>query len=232
MRIVRSIVIASFVLGAAIAGPTTAARAELVLSQLVVELTPGDHGRSDIEIWNDDRERAYVAAEPRLVVNPGTPSESRRDNPDPEKLGLLVSPSRMILEPGQRRLLRIAAIAPPSDREQVYRVTVRPVVGELSAAGSGLKVLVGYDVLVLVRPKEMHAHVSGSRQGGKLILKNDGNVSVELVDGKRCDSAGSGCSDLPGARLYAGAEKVFDVKAGGQVQYKLKVGPRLIPVKF
>lgn len=232
MRAVRAFAIAALMTGAAIAVPTTAARAELVLSQLVVELTPGDRSRSDIEIWNDDPERAYVAAEPRLVINPGTPSESRREDPDPEKLGLLVSPPRMILEPGQRRLLRIAAIAPPADREQVYRVTVKPVVGELSAPASGLKVLVGYDVLVLVRPKDISPHVSGSREGGKLILRNDGNVSVELVDGKRCDDAGNICSDLPGARLYAGAEKTFDVKAGGQVQYKLKVGPRLVPVRF
>jgi P pilus assembly chaperone PapD len=128
--------------------------------------------------------------------------------------------------------LRIAAIAPPSDRERVYRVTVKPVVGELSAPGSGLKVLVGYDVLVLVRPRDMKPHVSGTRAGGRLILKNDGNVSVELVDGKSCDPAGHSCSDLPAARLYAGATKSFGVKAGDQVQYKLKIGARLIPVKF
>ena len=219
-------------MGAWIGTPTTAARAELALSQLVVELAPGDHGRTDIEIWNNDPDRAYVSAEPREVLNPGTPSESRREDPDPEKVGLLVSPSRMILEPGQRRLLRIAAIAPPSDRERVYRVTVKPVVGELSAQGSGLKVLIGYDVLVLVRPREISPHVSGSREGDFLTLRNDGNVSIELVDGKRCDDAGSACSDLPGARLYAGAEKTVDVKAGGQVQYKLKVGSRLIPVRF
>lgn len=232
MRAVRAFAIAGLMTGAAIAVPTTAARAELALSQLVVELAPGDHGRTDIEIWNNDPDRAYVSAEPREVLNPGTPSESRREDPDPEKVGLLVSPSRMILEPGQRRLLRIAAIAPPSDRERVYRVTVKPVVGELSAKGSGLKVLIGYDVLVLVRPREISPHVSGSREGDFLTLRNDGNVSIELVDGKRCDDARSACSDLPGARLYAGAEKTVDVKAGGQVQYKLKVGPRLIPVRF
>jgi P pilus assembly chaperone PapD len=215
-----------------ILGPASPAGAELLLSQLVVELAPGDHSRSDIEIWNNDSGRAYVATEPREVLNPGTPAESRREDPDPEKLGLLVSPSRMILDPGQRRLLRIAAIAPPSDRERVYRVTVKPVVGELSAPGSGLKVLVGYDVLVLVRPRDMKPHVSGTRAGGRLILKNDGNVSVELVDGTSCNPAGNSCSDLPAARLYAGAEKAVGVTAGARVQYKLKVGATIIPVHF
>lgn len=228
----RNCAIAALIACGSVLAPATAARAELTLSQLVVELTPGDRGRTDIEISNSDPERAYVSAEPREVIDPGTPSESRREDPDPEKLGLLVSPSRMILDPGQRKLLRIAAIAPPADRERVYRVTVKPVVGELSAPASGLKVLIGYDVLVIVRPREISPHVSGSLAGNILTLMNDGNVSVELVDGKRCNSAGSACSDLPGARLYAGAQKRIDVKAGDRVQYKLKVGARLIPVQF
>jgi P pilus assembly chaperone PapD len=219
------------VLCGSLVAPSTAARAELALSQLVVELT-GDRGRSDIEISNNDPERAYVSVEPREVLDPGTPSESRLEEPDPEKLGLLVSPSRMILDPGQRRLLRIASIAPPADRERVYRVTVKPVVGDLSAPGSGLKVLIGYDVLVLVRPREISPHVSGSWTGNGLILRNDGNVSVELVDGKRCDGAGKACSDLPGTRLYAGAQKKIDGKAGERVQYRLKIGAKLIPVQF
>jgi P pilus assembly chaperone PapD len=217
---------------AGIFGPAGPAEAELLLSQLVVELAPAKHIRSDIEVWNNDSERAYVSAEPREILDPGTPSESRREDPDPERLGLLVSPSRMILDPGQRRLLRIAAIAPSSDRERVYRVTVKPVVGELSAPGSGLKLLIGYDVLVLVRPRDMKPHVSGTRSGGRLVLMNDGNVSVELVDGKMCDAAGKSCSDLPGSRLYAGAEKAVDITPGSQVQYKLKSGPTILPVQF
>ncbi len=232
MSVHRDAVVAALMICGAFVAPSTSARAELALSQLVVELAPGDRERSDIEISNNDPERAYVSAEPREILNPGTPSESRRQDPDPEKLGLLVSPSRMILDPGQRRLLRIASIVAPSDRERVYRVTVKPVVGELSAAGSGLKVLIGYDVLVLVRPREINPHVSGSWAGSILTLRNDGNVSVELVDGKRCDISGNICSDLPGARLYAGALRKIDAKAGQRVQYKLKIGARLIPVQF
>ena len=92
----------------------------------------------------------------------------------------------MVLEPGQHKFLRIATIA-SKDRERVYRVTVKPVVGQLSSEGSGLKLLVGYDVLVLVRPLEVNPHVRGTRSGDQLTLKNDGNVSVELVDGKECE---------------------------------------------
>ena len=58
----------------------------------------------------------------------------------------------MIHEPGQRKLIRLAVIGLRPARERVYRVTVKPVTGELSASETGLKLLVGYDVLVLFSP--------------------------------------------------------------------------------
>ena len=207
------------------------AAAELVLSQLVVELAPGQQDRADIEVLNRSPDRSFVTVEPREVVAPGTVQESSRSDPDPEKLGLLVSPERIVLEPGERRLMRIAALG-SSDRERVYRVRVEPVVGQLSAQSSGLKILVGYDVLVLVRPAEAKPHVSGSRSGGDLKLLNDGNVSVELVDGRACDASMHSCRDLPAGRLYAGAVRSVPVGDAATVQYKLKVGPKLIPVGF
>lgn len=195
------------------------ARADIVLSELIVGLQPASHPREDIEIWNNGPERAYVAIDPAEIVDAGLPDQARRQVPDPEKLGLLVSPARMILEPGQRKLLRIAAIAPDSGRERVYRVTVKPVAGPLSAAETGLKVLVGYDVLVLVRPAEVHADVTSSRTGDSLVIRNDGNVSVELTDGHQCDSDGRHCIDLPRKRLYAGASWSQTVQGGAPIDY-------------
>jgi P pilus assembly chaperone PapD len=219
-------------MAAGILVPTTGARAGLVLSQLVVELSPGNLERSDVEIWNNGGERAYVATEPSEIVRPGTSSEARREDPDPERLGLLVAPSQMILEPGERRLLRIATIASAARQERVYRVTVKPVVGKLATADSGLKVLIGYDVLVLVRPQDMKPHVSSTRTENQLILDNDGNVSVELLDGQECENDDRTCSDLPGGRLYAGARKTITVGTGRLVKYQLRLGTKLIPVRF
>jgi P pilus assembly chaperone PapD len=218
-------------IGANIALPLGTARADLVLSQLVVELSPNQRSRADVEVWNSGTDRAFVAVDPREIIDPGTARETSRNDPDPERLGLLVSPERIVLEPGQRRLLRIASLA-KSDRERVYRVTVKPVIGQLSSDSSGLKVLVGYDMLVLVRPEEAKAHVSGSRSAGGLTLKNDGNVSVELVDGKACGPSFPTCTDLPGGRLYVGAEKTLQVIPGTRVDYKLKVGSKLLPLEL
>jgi P pilus assembly chaperone PapD len=189
---------------------------------LIIDLQPGKHGRDDIEIWNSGTERAYVALEPREVVDAGLATERRREEPDPEKLGLLVSPARMILEPGQRKLARIADIAPSSARERVYRVTVKPVAGPLEATDSALKIMIGYDVLVLVRPAEMRLGLSGRRSGNSLVFRNDGNASVELIEGRQCDRAGAHCTDLPGKRLYAGAQWSETLQSAGPVEYTVR----------
>lgn len=209
--------------------PTGYARAELLLSQLIVELAPDTRSRTDLEIVNTGPDRAFVTVEPREILNAGTEHEAHRQEADPEKLGLLVTPNRVVLEAGQRKLVRIAAIS-AGERERVYRVTVKPVLGKLTSSESGLKVLVGYDALVLVRPSKLAPHVSSQWSAGQLIVLNDGNVSVELVDGERCSMASKSCEPVPGGRLYVGAKKKIAVRPGGQVKYKLKVSNLLVPV--
>jgi P pilus assembly chaperone PapD len=208
------------------------AHAELVLSDLVVELLPGKESRKDIELWNDSDERSYVEISPAEIVNAGQPSESRRVLPDPEQLGLLVSPNRMILEPGQHKIIRIAAIAPSADRERIYRITVKPVVGDISAEQSGLKVLVGYDVLTMVRPANPAPRIVGSRDGNNLVVRNEGNASTELLNGKQCEAPGKACSELPGKRLYAGAEWRLPLERSGPIEYSVKLGQKLSTVRF
>jgi P pilus assembly chaperone PapD len=205
--------------------------ADLLLSELVVDLPAGD-ARADIELWNNGAERIYVAAIPREIIAPGKSTESARSDSDPEKLGVLVSPSRLILEPGQHRLLRIAYIAPERDRERVYRVTVKPEVGELNSSSSGLKLLVGYDVLVLVRPLQVRPHLKGLRDGDRLMLQNDGNVSVEIISGTACNPSGHACRDLPGGRIYAGTQKSVSVGSGSKVTYKLRWGSKVGAQEF
>lgn len=202
--------------------PSSPAGAQIALSQVIVDFQTGKDPRQDVEVWNKATDRAYVAVEPAEIVNPGTPSETRRSDPDPEKLGLLVSPARMILEGGERKLLRIAEIGAPADRERVYRVTVKPVVGPVTSAQSGLKVLVGYDMLVLVRPTHPRPNVTFSRSADSGTFRNDGNVSVELFDGRQCDVSEKTCTELPGKRLYAGAQWTVPLLPGRHPEYEME----------
>lgn len=197
------------------------ASAELVLSDLIVELEPGQQVRRDVEVWNSSPERSYISIEPREVVDPGLPTQSNRQDADPEKLGLLVSPQRMILEPGQRKLVRIGMLSRDTGREHVFRVMVKPVVAGVQSADDGLKIVVGYDVLVLVRPAQPVANVTASRVGRTINFRNSGNVSVEIVDGRQCSQPRS-CKDLPGKRVYPGALWTVDLPSDGPAEYVLK----------
>jgi len=151
-------------------GAASPAAADLVLNMVVVDLVPGQPPRADIEASNTGSERIYVVAEPAEIVNPGRPDERRVASPDPAALGLLVTPQKMILEPGERKLVRIAAIAPPARTDRIYRVTIKPVAGDVSAATSALKILVGYDVLVIARPAVMTGTVTATRTGASMTL--------------------------------------------------------------
>jgi len=206
------LVVASFAL------PLSPLAAQLQVSPLIVELQAGKHDRQDVDVGNAGSDRIYVEIDPREVLNPGSTPESARTDADPEKLGLLVSPARLILEPGQHRLIRIATLPGVADRERVFRVTVKPVVGKLSSAQSGLKVLVGYDMLILVRPTVPNPVVTGTRSGDALTIRNDGNVSVELDDGKQCAAPGH-CTALPSKRLYAGQSWTQQLNGSAPADY-------------
>lgn len=202
--------------------PLAPASAELAVSQLIVELKPGASRAADIEIYNDSDERSFVSVEPREILEPGRDNERPLMSPDPERLGLLVSPRRLVIEPHQRRRLRIAAIGPVPTQERVYRVTVKPVSGEVSGSESGLKLLVGYDLLVLARPPISRDDVAVSRTGGVLTVSNRGDASVELAEGRQCDDQGKNCQSLPGKRLYAGATWTRSLPLSNSGEYRMR----------
>ena len=229
----RAIRAAGVALGACVATFAAApAPAELVVSQLIVDFKPGAPKTADIEIFNNGDERSYAVVEPRELLNPGTPGEERIATPDPLKLGLLASPARFSLEPKQRRTLRIAGIGAPGARERVYRVTVKPVTGEVAGSESGLKLLVGYDLLVLVRPAAIRTSIRPERKGSQLIITNEGNASVELAEGKQCDAGGKACRELPAKRLYAGASWAQELPSPAGGEYRVRSADGWSTLKF
>jgi len=217
---------AALALGLAL-GFSSLAQAEMVLSQVIVDLLPGKPPREDIEVWNDGAERMYVLAEPFEIRDAGTPQEQRVPAGLPEESGILVSPQRLVLEPGERRTIRVAAIGERPASDRVYRVAIRPVAGAVSAEESALKVFVGYDALVLVRPERFTGDVEAQRNGRTLTLTNAGNTAQELFAGRQCDSAGENCQSLPAKRLYPAATWEQTLPFETPVNYRASIGPAL-----
>lgn len=199
------------------------AHGSIVLSQVVVDFAADGKLAQDIEVSNDDKEVAYVAVAPFEIAAPGTPEERRTAIIDPEAGGLLVTPQRLILQPGERRTVRIAAIGARGAVDRVYRVTIKPVAGPVSASVTAIKLLVGYDVLVVQRPATPTVRIVGSRAGETLTLRNEGNTNAELYDGKLC--AGSNCRAMPSKRLYAGQSWSQSI-GPGKVTYRISTATK------
>jgi hypothetical protein len=108
--------------------------------------------------------------------------------------------------------------------DRVYRVAIKPVAGSVSASTSALKVFVGYDALVIVRPENPQPRIEAERAERTLVLRNNGNSAIELFEGRQCDAEGGNCQSLPAKRLYAGAVWEQDLPYETKVSYKSVIG--------
>ncbi len=196
--------------------------ADMALSKVIVEFRPGEPLREDVEVINAGNENLYLVVEPREVIQPGTDAEERVERRNPQEVGLLVSPTRVVIEPGARRIVRLSLFEQPAGRDRIWRVTFRPVVGETSAQTSALRVLTAYSVLVMAYPPAAAADVAGSRAGRRVALENRGNSNALLFDGRQCDAAGNNCRDLPTRRLYAGNRWQVDLPYDTPAQWRVQ----------
>jgi P pilus assembly chaperone PapD len=201
----------------------TPALAQIAVHPVILDLPPGELQRADFTVENPTAERVFVLVEPARIDAPGSADENRVAASDPQTLGLLASPPRMILEPGERRFVRVAALSPPGESERIFRVAVKPVAGDVTGEASGLKVLVGYDLLVIQRPAVPSATLDWEDRGTELAIRNTGNSNIQLVNGKACNEGqrAEACAEAPPTRLYAGNELVVPKEAGQTVTYDL-----------
>ncbi|WFL76163.1 hypothetical protein P7228_09130 [Altererythrobacter arenosus] len=180
------------------------ASAEMVLSKVILDLNGEDHRQDDIEIFNSGAERIYVVADPYEIIAPGTEQQLRKPAIDPEVSGILVSPRKLIIEPGERRIVRVAILDEQRVRERIFRLAVKPVVGDVTANTNALKVLIGYDALVISRPTSLVGNIESDREGRTLTIINNSNMAREFFGAVQCDQDGVNCVKLPARRLYAG----------------------------
>lgn len=210
-----------------------AASAQLIADKLWVDLDSASaNTRQDVILSNESERRYYISVEASEIVSPGTPQEARVQIENPEDLGLLVSPNRMILEPGASRALRIVSINEALDSDRIYRVRVTPQVGAIEAnpaegeeRGINIVMLTAYDLLVTVRPGNGQPSIRAERTAGELRLTNTGNTNTLLMDGQACHGSGGeiSCVALEDNRLYAGATVVFPLPTpDARVQLKAR----------
>ena len=213
-----------------LSGPT---QAQLKLSDIFVDLHP-KHPSSQIFASNTGEERLYLKVTAVEVLNPGLDTEEIRDVTDPRALGLLVSPQRLIVEPGEEKRIRMVALA-RVQQDRFFKVTVAPIVGDIESEDlMGVKVLIAYAAWVFVRPDGAKPDISGIRKGRTLTVKNTGTTHAELTGGKQCvGSSRDTCESIERFRVLAGREKTVTLpKANEPVRFKILYADQVDEIVF
>ena len=207
---------------------STSAMATMSLDRMIVYFKPDQLPRQDVVVTNPDAENLYLQTEVFKVINPGTEQEERVRVTDPTELKLLATPQKSVIPPKSHKTVRLVSLETPRDKELVYRVTFRPVVGDLEASQTAIKLLVAYQALVFIRPQNPAYRVSAKVDKDIITFTNSGNINVVLRNGRYCTSDKSGsCSNLEaGTRIYAGGSWELSLpekaKPGkGYIQYGL-----------
>lgn len=195
--------------------------AGIYLDKIVVEFDPDGLPREDIVVFNDDtNENAFIDITIHEVINPGTQDEERILVENPRDANLLVTPAKMVVAPGSKSQVRLVSLNQNSPVDQIFRVTFTPVLAPFADEGSAVRIVVAYQALVIVPPRNPGADLSYEKGDGVLTFTNSGNSYIKLENGELCGQLISSCIDLMATRLYAGNTWSVELPFDGQVTYR------------
>lgn len=211
---VRAWLLRSILTLVAMTSMVESANAQLAIDRLWIDLNDKGAARSDLVIRNESTDVYYISVIASEVINPGTPEEQRITLSDPEELGLLVTPNRLILRPNELRAIRVVSLNRELSKDRIYRVKINPEIGEISYnqkaqedRGLALKLLAAFDVLVTVRPDGARADLLARRVEDRIEFINQGASNILLLDGQVCPPKGGALSETVLERYRSQIEK-------------------------
>lgn len=219
----RSLAVASIFLSVLLGSFSAQA---MYIDKAIVDFLPDEVPRQDVKVINDTDENLYVKVDVLEVLNPGTEKEERKPVTNPDDIKLLVTPAKMVVSPNGTKLLRLVNLDESLTEEKVYRINVTPILPPMqNPAESKVRVVVAYQVLVLVAPNKPKFELQAQRQGKMLTLKNIGNSYVLISEGRQCPKdkkSDADCHTLEAKRLYAGNEYALELPYQTPVELTLK----------
>ena len=197
------------------------ASAQISVSRSVVEF-PRSEKVQDIEVFNAGDHKVYLDMNAAEIINPESEDAQRVELTDPRNAPLLITPRQLMVPAGERRRLRIILREQAVDKDRVFRLSVKPYAGSVSIDAEGgdkkasaIKVLVGYDLLLLSRPEKLDADVAVERGDTSIEFHNTGNTNVLLRKIEQCNQQGLQCVELQPNRLYAGESYTLELPLKG-----------------
>lgn len=220
---------------------TNPVNAAMQVSDSIIVFEPGKSPRQDITVFNPDKDNMYVKVDIVEVKNPGSANEERAAITNPDDISLLITPNKMVVPPNTHKTIRLVNVKPPGNTDRIFRATITPVAGELTAKQSGIKLLIAYGLLIIVQPENPAADLKVTRTGTTIHFKNTGNTNTVLTKGKQCPAQQTRnkdknkdkpCLELKSKRLYAGNEWTLKLPLNGPVEYTLKTGNKFSVVRY
>jgi P pilus assembly chaperone PapD len=127
---------------------------------------------------------------------------------DPRELGLLVTPSKLILKPGQSRKVRIKRLAKGNQSDLIYEVNAVPVdpPGKTEGKiGMSISITMVTFTRVVLRPDQLKPDVKTQRDGKIVRFENQGNTTVLIKRLQQCVK--EPCEKLYGFYLLPGMQR-------------------------
>lgn len=205
------------------------AAADMLLNRIVVEFEAGGSNREDVEISNRGDEPLFIDVSVLKVTNPGE-GENRDPVKNPQKAGFIATPNKLIIPPQGKKTLRLVNLRKDPEQDKIFRVNLKPVAKDFKPETSGVRILVAYQLLVLIPPENVVDALTVKREGKTLRFNNQGNsyAFVSLV--RQCpetsvDSEGASCKEqYPAKRVYAGKQWELELPADAPADVVVRVG--------
>lgn len=205
-------------------------QAQISVNRSVIEFSADDKIQ-DIEVANFGDHKVYLDLKAAEILNPESENPTRVELTDPRTSPLIVSPRQLVVPAGERRRMRVILRTPAIDKDRVFRLSVKPYAGSVKIDDAGgdkkasaIKVLVGYDLLLLSRPQILNPQVDVERTNDQIAFHNRGNTNVLLRKIEQCPSDGEQCVELQPNRLYAGESYAVNLPLkGSATQYPVRV---------
>ena len=189
--------------------------AAIKVSTLRVDFIPTDKQFQDVFIENAGDKVEYVDISLFKRLNPAKQPEQIETNAgqDPKKFGMVVTPNKMAINPGQMKRVRLLNFNHGNTTDIVYGLRILPVeapvqraedAGDVHAAAQ-VQMVSSFVIGVYVLPANANVNLSLTRSGKDLSIENKGNTNALLDEGKQCTAdAKPVCDDLEPVRIYGG----------------------------
>jgi hypothetical protein len=122
---------------------------------------------------------------------------------------MLVTPQKLVLQPGQTRNIRINMLAPRTESEQIYRIRVEPkentvdIKSKNGKMKANVHIIIAYEVRARVAPLKAVSRMVLTRKDKTVTSENLGNMTSSLVVVKQCKNPEE-CIPLSNVSIYAG----------------------------